>query len=160
MAKGMPDEVILDFSQVRPFEPMDSSLRYLCTVTALDISKSQAGKPKSHCELTVEAPEEVSVEEWAVDEDGRPTAPVGLADRTTRAKGRKLFREFSLETQALPFLYEFIKAVDPTAKLNETFKYNPNNYIGLQCVVSIQNEAFEEQVRARVQRMYPVSTWK
>jgi len=167
MVKGTPGEVILDFSQVRPFEPLDPKVRYLVRVTALDLSKSSEGRPKSHCELTIEAPEEVQVEEWIPDEeaDGGMSKVGPLADKEgnpvmTRAKGRILFREFSLQPQALPFLYEFIKAADPKAELDESFRYNPNNYMGLSLACSIQNEAFEEQIRARARRLYPASAYR
>ena len=166
MAK--PDEVILDFSQVRPFEPLSPKVRYLTRVTALDISKAAGGGPKSHCELTIEAPEEVQVEEWAADEEAEGGFKKGeglvVDDKgspvMTKSKGRKLFREFSLQPRALPFLYEFIKAVDPEAELDEKFRYNPKNYVGLQCVATINNEAFGEQVRPRVRRLYPASAYK
>ena len=164
---GAPGEVILDFSQVKPFEPLDPSARYLVRCTKLDISKASSGGPKSHCELTIVSPDEVQVEEWIPDEEAEGgMRKVGmLTDKdgnpvTTRAKGRLLFREFSLQPQALPFLYEFIKAVDPGAELDESFRYNPNNYMGLTAACTIQNEAFEEQIRARVRRMYPASTYK
>ena len=165
--KETPGEVVLDFSQVKPFEPMDPSPRYLIRCTKLDIGTSQAGKPKSHCELTIEGPEEVQVEEWVPDENAEGgMRKVGmLTDKDgnpvmTRAKGRMLFREFSLETQAMPFLYEFIKAVDPNVELGEGFRYNPEKYMGLSAACTIQNEAFDEQIRARVRRMYPASTYK
>jgi len=161
MAKKNPDEVVLDFSQVKPFEPLDPAQRYNVRVTKLDISKSAAGKPKSHCELTIESPNEVQVEEWIPDADAEQgMVKSGLkVDANgdpvmTIAKGRMLFREFSLESQALPFLYEFIKAVEPGAVLDETFRYDPRKYEGLTAVCTIQNEAFEEQIRARVRRMY------
>ena len=162
-----PEEVILDFSQVKPFEPLDPSVRYNVRVTKLDISKSAANKPKSHCELTIESPDEVQVEEWVPD-DGAEGGMVKAGPKVdangepvmTSAKGRMLFREFSLEPQALPFLYEFIKAVDPKAVLDETFRYDPRLYEGLTASCTIQNEAFEEQIRARVRRMYAVSASK
>lgn len=164
--KGAPGEVVLDFSQVKPFEPLSSKGKFLVRVTKLDISKSQSGNPKSHCELTIEGPEEAQVEEW-VEDDGaeggmRMVGPLEKDGEPvmTKAKGRILFREFSLEPKALPFLYEFIKAVDPEAVLDETFRYKPENYMGLTAAVSIQNEAFEEQIRARVRRMYPASAYK
>lgn len=164
---GAPGEVILDFSQVKPFEPMDPSQRYLIRCTKLDLSKSSANKPKSHCELTIEGPEEVQVEEWIPDESAEGgMKKVGmLTDKNgnpvmTRAKGRLLFREFSLEPQAMPFLYEFIKAVTPDAELGEKFRYNPMKLMGLSCACTIQNEAFSEQVRARVRRFYPASSYK
>lgn len=169
MPKDSPGtgEVILDFSQVRPFEPLDPSKSYQVRVTKLDLSTSQAGNPKSHCELTIEGPEEVQVEEWAPQEG----APGGMVKKglkvdgsgnpvMTKAKGRMLFREFSLEPQALPFLYEFIRAVDPKAVLNESFRYKPEAYMGLPATVTINNEAFDEQIRARVRRMTPASAYK
>jgi len=163
----MPGEVILDFSQVKPFEPLDPKITYYVRVTKLDISGSKAGNPKSHCELTILGPDEVQVEEW-VPKEGAPGGMVGKGPKVdeagkpamTKAKGRILFREFSLEPQALPFLYEFIKAVDPKAVLNESFRYNPNNYMGLEAACTINNEAFDEQIRARVRRMYPASAYK
>lgn len=160
--KKTPGEVVLDFSQVRPFEPLDSKKTYLCAVTALDLSRSAEGSPKSHCELTIVAPEEVNVEEWIENEEaeGGFEKGEGVLDRTTRAAKRKLFREYSLQPQALPFLYEFIKAADPAAVLDEKFKYNPKNYIGLQVCARIRNEAFDEQVRPRVRRILPASAYK
>lgn len=167
MPKETPNEVILDFSQVRPFEPLDPKPRYLLRVTDLDISKASTGGPKSHCELTIEAPEEVQVEEWIPSEEAEQgMVKVGpLTDKEgnpvmTKAKGRKLFREFSLQPQALPFLYELIKAVDPSAELDEKFRYNPKKYMGLQCCGTINNEAFAEQIRPRVRRLYPASMYK
>ena len=44
---GAPGEVILDFSQVRPFEPLDPKARYLVRCTKLDIGKASGGGPKS-----------------------------------------------------------------------------------------------------------------
>lgn len=162
-----PGEVILDFSAVKPFEPLDSTRYYLCRVTGNTRQRGPAG-PMSAVELTVESPEEVPVEEWiqddsaeggwikgegiVLDESGDPTP--------TRAKGRKLFRNYSLLPQALPFLYEFIKGCDQDAELNESFKYNEKNYIGLQCAVKVNNEAFDEQVRPRVRKIYPASAYK
>ena len=166
MAKK-PDEVVLDFSQVKPFEPLDPATRYSVRVTKLDISKSAAGKPKSHCELTIESPGEVQVEEWIPD-DGAEGGMVRIGPKVdangdpvmTSSKGRMLFREFSLEPQALPFLYEFIKAVDPGAVLDETFRYDPRKYEGLVAACTINNEAFDEQIRARVRRMYAIPASK
>lgn len=160
-------EVILDFSQVKPFEPLDPGTKYLVRVTKLENRKSAAGNPTSHCELTIEGPDEVQVEEWKPNEE----APGGMEKVgpkvdsrgdpvMTKAKGRLLFREFSLEPQALPFLYEFIKSVDPKAVLNESFRYNPKAYWGLNATATIQNEAFDEQIRARVRRMAPASAYK
>ena len=165
--KPIPGEVVLDFSQVRPFEPLDPSQMYKVRVTKLDLGSSAAGKPKSSCQLTVTAPAEVQVEEWIPKEDaegGMVKAGPKTDDKghpvMTRAEKRVFFREFSLEPQALPFLYEFLKAVDPTVVLDEKFRYNPNTYMGLEGTCTITNEAFNEQIRARVKRMYPASAYK
>ena len=164
---GAHGEVVLDFSQVRPFEPLDSDVTYLIRVTKLDISESKAGKPKSHCELTIEGPDEVQVEEWVPDEgaDGGMSKVGPKVDANgnpvmTKASGRILFREFSLELKALPFLYELIKALNPEAKLDENFRYKPQEYEGLTAACTISNEAYDEQIRARVRRMYPASAYK
>lgn len=164
----MPKEVVLDFSGVRPFEPLDPSVTYLVRVTKLDLSESAAsGAPKSHCELTILGPEEVQVEEWIPDEEADGGArKVGMKVDVkgkpvmTKAKGRILFREFSLQPQALPFLHEFIRSVDPSAKLDEKFRYNPDKFMGLEGACTITNEAFNEQIRARVKRMLPASAYK
>ena len=160
-------EIILDFSKVRPFEPLDPRQKYLCRVTKLERGRGPQG-PRSHLELTIEAPEEVQVEEWIPDEaaeGGMSKVGPKFDEKTgdpvmTKAKGRILFREFSLLTQALPFLYEFIKAVAPETKLDEKFRYLEKNYMGLPCTCSVTNEAFQEQIRARVKRMTPASAYK
>ncbi len=154
------DELILDFSEVKPFEPLDSKRKYLAQISVLDISKSQSGSPKSHCEMTIMGPDEVLTELWEPDEDAEGGMKfVGLGDKSTKAAGRRLFREFSLQQQALPFLYQMIKAVNPSAVLDDSFKYKPEDYLGLTLCVTIQNEAYEEQIRSRVNRMYPEAAY-
>lgn len=158
--KGKGPEEILDFSQVRPFEPLDSKLTYLVRVRTLDISRSQAGEKKSHCELEVVAPSEVGVEEWEVDDEAEGGMSfVGLSDRKTRSDGRIFFREYSLQPKALPFLHQLLKALDSTVELNEAFRYRPEDWIGMECAVKIRNEAFQEQIRPRVQNVYPASRY-
>lgn len=167
-AAGAAGEVILDFSAVKPFEPLDSSRIYLSRVSANTRGKGPAG-PTSAAEFTIEAPDEVPVEEWLPDDSAEGGFVKGdgivLDDNgdavMTKAKGRKLFRNFSHAPQALPFLHEFIRGVDPEGpELNETFKYKEVNYVGLQCAVKISNEAFEEQVRPRVKKILPASAYK
>ena len=162
----MAKEIVLDFSGVRPFEPLDPSIVYKIRVDKLENGQGPSG-PKSHCEMSILGPTEVQVEEWIPDEEapggmvksGMKTDSKGNAVMT-RAEGRKLFREFSLTPQALPFLHEFIRSVDPTAKLNDKFRYNPDNYVGMEGACKVTNEAFNEQIRARVARMYPASSYK
>lgn len=160
-------ETILDFSGVKPFEPPDSGLTYLARVSANVRGKGPAG-PTSAVEFTILAPEEVPVEEWIQDDtvEGGYKKGDGIvlddheAPVMTKASGRKLFRNFSHASQALPFLHEFIRGVDPEAELNETFKYREENYVGLQCAVKITNEAYDEQVRPRVKKILPASAYK
>ena len=162
--QGNPDEVALDFSQVKPFEALTEEPVYLATVTSLNIgaAKSNPKKQVSNLELTIDGPEEVQGVETVIDDDGNAQPGGLLEDKDgdpimVKAKGRKLFRTYTLEPQALPFLYEFIKGVVPGAELGEDFIYNPKEYMGLQCGVKIQNEGYNEQVRARVRRILPAS---
>lgn len=155
-------ELVLDFSQVKPFEPLDPKARYLARVTNLERGVGPKG-PKSSLQLTIEAPEECLVEEWKEDETGEAEGgmvKVGMTDRMTKAKGRMLFREFSLLPQALPFLHEFLRAVKPGIVLDEKFRYIEKDYMGLPVAVSIQNGAYEEQIRARVKHFYPADSYK
>jgi len=160
-------EVVLDFSGVKPFEPLDPTRKYQCVVTKLERGTGPKG-PKSSLQLTITGPEETQVEEWIPDESaegGMSKVGMKINEKTgdpvmTKAAKRLLFREFSLLSQALPFLYEFIRAVDPGAKLDEKFRYLEKNYVGLPCAVSIDNEAFDEQIRARVKHFYPASAYK
>ena len=137
-ASAQSSEVILDFSGVKPFEPLEERddsgklIKYLCQVTGLRLGKAQkGGGPKASLELTVIAPDKYAK--------------------------RKLFREYSLQPQALPFLYEFIRAVDPDEDLGEGFRFNPDKYMGLSCAVTVVNEEFDEQIRSRVKKIFPKS---
>lgn len=160
-------DVILDFSAVKPFEPIDGKRFYLCSVTGIKRSKGPQG-PTSAVEMSIVAPEEVPVEEWTQDDsaEGGWVKGEGIvldadgAPVMTKCKGRKLFRNYSLLPQALPFLYEFIGGCDPGVDLGPDFVYNEKNYMGLQCAVKINNEAFDEQVRPRVKKIYPVTAYK
>ena len=162
----VPTEVALDFSGVKPFEPLDPRPIYLAKVTGFKLGESKEKNPKASLELTIEGPGEVQVDEWEFGADGQAVKEIGPAVDAksgkaimTKASGRKLFREYSLIPTALPFLYEFIKAVDPTADLSANFVLDTRNYLGLDCAVRIQNEGYQEQVRARVQRVYPASKY-
>ncbi len=161
-AKNAPaaaDEEILDFSGVTPFEPLDSSVMYLVKTTNLRTDMSSTGKKMAVAEMTIVAPEEVRAEVWEPDEEGN-LQYVGLSDKMIKAKGRKLFRNFTLEPQALPFLYNYLKAMDPDVELNEAFRFRPADWIGMDLCVKGQNEAFQEQVRLRPNNMYPASRFK
>ena len=154
------DEEILDFSGVTPFEPLDSGVIYLCKVSNLDKGTSKDGTRKtSNAELEIVGPEEVNAEVWEPNDEG-DLVFVGKSDKKIKAAGRKLFRTFTLEPQALPFLYNFLKALDPSVELNEAFRYRPAEWIGMQLAVKGDNEAYQEQVRLRPNKVYPADRYK
>lgn len=166
MAKQVfnPSEVALDFSNVKPFEPLDPGQVYLCSVSKLTIGTSKSNNPKVSLELTILGPEEAQVEEWISDGEGA-WASAGLAEKDgepvmTKASGRKLFREYSLMPDALPFLHEFIRAANPEAVLDDKFIFAPADYIGLEVAAKINNEAYEEQIRPRVRRILPATAFQ
>lgn len=130
------DEVVLDFSAVKPFEPLEENQWYLCGVSSFELGRAKperGGGPKASLVLAVKEPEAYV--------------------------NRKLFREYSLQPQALPFLYQLIRAIDPTAVLDEKFVFNPHKYIGMECAVRVRNEEFEEQIRSRVGTIAPASRY-
>lgn len=136
MPKNETPGIAIDFSGVKPFDPLPEENNYLCEVTEFTpgTSKPERGSnPKVSLVLTVKEPQEFA--------------------------GRKLFREYSLQPQALPFLYQFIKAVDPEAVLDENFVLQPAAYIGLPCTVTVTNEEYEEQVRSRPNKIKPASVF-
>lgn len=154
------DEEILDFSEVRPFDPIDSSVMYKVKVTNLDRGLDKTGTKKtSDAELTILEPKEVKAEIWEPDDDGNLKF-IGLSEKMVKAEGRKLFRTFTLGPKALPFLYNFLKACDPDVELNEAFRYKPAEWIGSELCVKGNNEAYQEQVRLRPDKVYPVSAYK
>ena len=153
------DEEILDFSGVTPFEPLDETTMYLVKTSNLRKDTSSTGKKMAVAEMEIVSPEEVRAEVWEPDEEGN-LVKVGLSDKMIKAKGRKLFRNFTLEPQALPFLYNYLKAMDPEVELNEAFRFIPAEWIGMQLCVKGTNEAYNEQVRLRPNNVYPVSRFK
>lgn len=156
---GGSDE-ILDFSDVRPFEPLDSRGLFRVRITNLEKGVSQVGQPKTHCEMTILEPEEVAVEVWEPDDSAEGGMVLtGVSEIKTKAEGRKLFREFSHQAKALPFLHQLLKALDPDLDLSGPFAYDPAKFLGLEATVKIRNEAFEEQIRPRVQNIYPASRY-
>ena len=161
--KNVPagDEEILDFSDVRPFEPLDSNVTYLVRCTNLEKRTASTGSKMYTAELTVVAPEEVRVEDWEPDDEAEGGMSfVGLSEKTTKAEGRKLFRNFSLEPQSRPFLYQFLKAMDPNVELNEAFRLKPADWIGMELATKGINNAYNEQVRLQPNRLYPASAYK
>ena len=160
---GEDKEVTIDFSSVKPFDPLDQDRMYRYSVRDMVVGEGPQG-PKIRTELTIDAPDEVQAEEWSYDEDGHPVAKTGMMEKDgkpvmTRAKGRLLFREFSLLPQALPYFHGFLKSLDPTVELGSKFKLKAEEWIGLQGAAKIENEPYEEQIRARVKATYPASRY-
>lgn len=130
------EEVILDFSGVKPYEPLEEGKWYLVQISKFEVGRAapaRGGGPKISAEFTVTVPEQY--------------------------EGRKLFREFSLQPQALPFLHQLLHVVAPEEELGEDFILKPSDYIGAELAVRIKNEEFEEQIRSRIARMAPASAY-
>ncbi len=151
--KGPIDEVALDFSGVKPFEAMDEGTIYLCSTDSLKLGTSKNQNPKASLVATIVAPDEAPV----ADFDG--SNQIGVLDRTTKAKNRKLFREFSLLPDALPFLYEYVKAVDPEVVLDENFVLKTKEYTGLRFACKIKNREYEGTIRPDIKRILPESAF-
>lgn len=154
MAKKQVDEVALDFSGVKPFEPMDEAQVYLLQATELKLGESKNKNPKVSLVATILGPDEVPV----ADFDG--TKQIGVLDKTTKAKGRKLFREYSFKEEALPFLHEFLKAVDPEIELGEDFVFKPKEYEGLEFAGKIKLREYNGVVQSDLKRALPKSAYK
>ena len=152
-------EEILDFSGVTPFEPLDSSITYLVKTSNLENAVASTGKKMAVAEMTIVAPEECFAENWEPDEEGNLVF-AGLSDRRIKCAGRKLFRNFTKTPEALPFLYNYLKAMDPDVVLNEAFRFRPAEWIGMELAVKGSNEAYEEQVRLRPNNVYPATRYK
>jgi len=163
------DSVALDFTGVKPFEPLDPNVVYLLAVDKMELGESKQKKPKVHMELTIIGPEQVQVEEW----DAEGGSAIGLKvdgnkePVMTQAAKRKLFREFSLEEKALPFLHDALKAINPDVNLTPKdkkgesvpFSLKPAEFLGLQVAGKIQNEAYEGTVNARLKKLLPASAY-
>ena len=146
MPKDKGTDVVVDFSEVRPFEPLNEDQRYLCQVTKLDPGRGPKG-PKLHAELTIREPKEIEIEKEGKLE-------------VIKIDGRKLFREFSLLPQALPFLHGFLRAMGET-ELGETYNLTQRipDLLGTEVAVDVTNEEYEEQVRSRPNRILPASSY-
>ena len=137
-------EVSIDFSGVRPFEPLREDLTYLTHVDKMELGMGPKGK-KVHVEFVVDAPEEIEVETEA-------------GPQTIKIDRRRLFREYSLVTEALPFLHELLRALGEE-DLGANFKLKTSKYIGEQVAIKVKNEEFQEQIRSRVQKVLPASAY-
>ena len=134
------DKIFLDFTGVKPLQPLPETTDdgqtayYLCQVINANPGRSKKGERKLSVTFEVLEPEE--------------------------NKNFKLFREYSFVEKALPFLYQLYKAVDPDMELGASFEVNPADLLGQQVAVTVRNEEFEEQIRSRVQKVWPASKYQ
>ena len=107
----------LDFTGVGPL-PTDQ--RYLATLTKFDAAKATTGKEMVSAEFTIDEPESF--------------------------KGRKVFRNYILVEQSLPFLYPLLVACgEKREKLEvKSFKFNPAKYRGAQITLRVKTRESEE----------------
>ncbi len=166
----MVDEVALDMSVVKPFEAIDDGTPYRCRVDKLEIKKTSTQVDGAFLELVVLDPKEVQGISAVLDKkgnlilDSEGNAQVGepMVDKEGQAvmvksENRRLFRTYTFGASALPFLHEFVKAADPSKVLDENFVFKPADYLGLDVGVRVKNEGYQEQIRARVAKVIPVS---
>ena len=95
---------------------------YLCMVSKLEMGVSQQQKPMVSGEFTIEEPDVKGV------------------------KGRKIFRTFSLQDQALFALHGLLKAMGESSDDlgNGSFAFNPDNYVGKLVTVYVQTRESDE----------------
>lgn len=154
------DEEILDFSGVSTFEPLDSRVTYLCKTSNLEKREASTGNKMYVAEIEIVAPEMVTKEIWEPDEEAEGGMRfVGHSDETIKAKGRKLYRNFTLNKESLPFLYNYLRAMDPSVELNEAYRLKPAEWIEMQLAVKGQNRAYQEQIRLQPNNLYPASRY-
>ena len=162
MPKGAnPNEVVLDFTGVKPFEPLDEKATYLIGVDSLaNVTSAENKEPMVKAVFSIKGPAEVQAM-GTKEEDGEVKLTGEYAGHTTRAAGRKLFRNYLYKPEALPFLYEFIRGVEPGVDLNtKTFKFNLAKYIGLEAACRIKNRVYNGQVQSDIARILPASAYK
>jgi hypothetical protein len=110
-------EKVLDFSNV---QVLDTEIPYLVTISKLAMGTSKgAGQDKISAEFTIDEPSELP----------------GI-------KGRKVFREYSLQPQALFSIYGLLKALGETPA--KSFKLNPDKYIGSQVTMWVRTRESTE----------------
>jgi hypothetical protein len=135
MAEKTKDETFnLDFTGVGPL-PTDQ--RYLATLTKFDPAKASTGKPMATAEFTIDEPEAF--------------------------KGRKVFRNYILVEQSLPFLYPLLVACGESREKLEVknFKFNPAKYRGAQVTLWVKTrESDEYGDRSDPSRYAPASAYK
>jgi len=155
------DGVVLDFTGVKPFEPLDEKAVYLIGVDSITPAVSgETQNPMMKAVFSIKGPQEVQAM-GTKEEDGEVSLTGEYAGHATKAAGRKLFRNYMLQENALPFLYEFVKGVDPKADLNtKNFQFKPAAYIGLEAACRIKNRVYNGQVQSDVARVLPVSAYK
>ena len=125
----------LDFSSVGTL-PEDQP--YLCMVSKFELGTSQKGQPMVSAEFTIEEPDVKGI------------------------KGRKIFRTFSLQDQALFSLHGLLKALGASAEELDSgsFEFNTENYVGKFVTVFVRTrESDEFGDRSEPRRFAPESVY-
>jgi len=128
----------MDFSTVKPFDPLpekdeDTGKMIIYPARIFKITTDKKGPKGAYDEVVFEI-----------------TGP-------DKYKRRQLFRNYSVTESALPFYHELLKSANPEVELGSDFIMTPEEWIGLEVGLSIENESYEEQIRSRVKRVYPAS---
>jgi len=127
----------MDFSGVKPFDPLDEKLEdgktAIYPARIFKITTDKSGPKGLYDEVVFEvlAPE--------------------------KYHKRQLFRNYPLNESARPFYYELLKAANPDVELGSDFVMVPEEWLGLEVGISVENETYEEQIRSRVKKVHPSS---
>jgi hypothetical protein len=117
---------------------------YICTLTGVKFNEASqsSGKPYIAAEFTIVSDE----------------------DENTQFAGRKVFRNFSLQSQSLFALKGAMIALDADPEIFESeeefdiVEYLKENLIGNQAILTITNEDYQGEPRARVGKIRSVQT--
>jgi hypothetical protein len=149
---GTEDEI--DFSGIKPFEPIDPSVKYKALVTVCKKGVSGSGGATYPVEFTITAPDVV---------DGVVGATTEKTGNKVNAKNRKIFKSYSKSPKALGFLYEFINACKPGTPLGAGFKMIPEDYVGCEVVLTITNKESNKgdgKFFPELKRVQSIAAWK
>jgi len=127
----------MDFSVVKPFDPLPEkdesgkSFIYPCIIFNIEIDREGPKGKYDVVDFEVQGP--------------------------AQFLKRRLFRNYSITGQSLPFYQELLRSANPDVELGSDFIMNREDWIGLPVGIQVENEKFEEQIRSRVKRVFPAS---
>jgi len=129
------EDLVLDFSVVKEYEPVAEDRPYLAVVTKMEIGKAASGQRKATLELVVESPVEF--------------------------KGHRLGVDMSLQPQALFNFYNLLVACGESPEQLQAgkLKIQPEKYLGLAVVTYVRNETYNDITRSKPRRFRSAATW-